>query len=85
MNAGGVHRPCMRCRRPDRRVALQAGSVVVAEYLLQNGAPLDACDLHGRTALHIAAILGNTDLVHLLMHHRASKCDPRLRRASLQR
>ena len=43
------------------------------EYLLQNGASIDAADLHGRAPLHYAAIFDRLDAAQRLLKHRATR------------
>lgn len=43
----------------------------MAEFLLSQGADVEARDLEGRTALHVSAWQGHTDMVELLLNHSA--------------
>lgn len=44
---------------------------MATEFLLLNGARIDAVDYDGATALHLATENGNTALAYLLLKHRA--------------
>lgn len=44
---------------------------MACEYLLLNGARIDAIDLNGYTALHLATEKGCTAQAYLLLKHRA--------------
>ena len=51
--------------------SILSGSVMACEYLLLNGARINAVDGHGNTALHLAANHRSTGQVCLLLKHRA--------------
>lgn len=58
--------------------AAEQGQVIVATFLLDNGAEVDPKDKNGQTPLHLAAGLGHTDMVELLLAHKAdvqAKCN----------
>lgn len=52
---------------------MQVSAVPVLEYLIQNGANIDAPDLHGRAALHYAAIFDRLEAAQRLLRHRATR------------
>ena len=52
---------------------VQVAAIPVLEYVLQNGANVDATDLHGRTSLHYAAIFDHLEAAQLLLKHRATR------------
>jgi len=62
-------------REENRRTAMHqsvlSGSVMATEFLILNNAKTVAVDENGNTALHLAAQLGNTGQVCLLLKHRA--------------
>jgi ankyrin repeat protein len=47
--------------------ASSANQLLVMQYLIDNGAELDAADKDGNTPLHVAASKGNAEAVHLLL------------------
>jgi Arf-GAP with coiled-coil, ANK repeat and PH domain-containing protein len=47
------------------------GSLMTSEFLILNGANLNACDNNGYTPLHLAIEMGNTSLAYLLLKHKA--------------
>uniref|UniRef100_A0A182Y7I5 Uncharacterized protein n=1 Tax=Anopheles stephensi TaxID=30069 RepID=A0A182Y7I5_ANOST len=51
--------------------AVLSGSVMSCEFLLLNGAPINATDRYGRTALHLAAEQGSAAQAYLLLKHKA--------------
>lgn len=51
--------------------AVLSGSVMACEFLLLNGARIDAVDLNGYSALHLATAKGSTAQAYLLLKHRA--------------
>jgi len=51
--------------------SIESGSVMALEFLIMNGAKTSSVDGNGDTALHLAAQLGNTGQVCLLLKHRA--------------
>ncbi|GLH03543.1 ArfGAP with SH3 domain, ANK repeat and PH domain-containing protein [Gryllus bimaculatus] len=53
--------------------AILSGSVMACEYLLLNGAKINAQDSLGKTPLHLATELGHTAQVCLLLKHRADQ------------
>lgn len=55
-------------------VACQCGFLAAVEYILESAADVNAQDVHGRTALHSAAVGGYTDCVELLLEYGS---DPR--------
>lgn len=57
---------------------LQGGIVRILEYLLQNGAGLEAPDPNGRTPLHYAVIFGRAQAVALLLRRGANRCAGRI-------
>ena len=54
-------------------MSVQVSAVPVLEYLIQNGANIDAPDLHGRAALHYAAIFDRLEAAQRLLRHRATR------------
>ena len=52
----------------------QVGVARLVEYLLQNGAVLEAPDPHGKTPLHYAVIFGRVGAVTLLLRRGANRC-----------
>jgi ankyrin repeat protein len=52
--------------------AAQAGQMVVAQFLLANGADVVARNRSGQTALHLAAANGHKAMVELLLSHKAN-------------
>ncbi|XP_017103492.1 arf-GAP with coiled-coil, ANK repeat and PH domain-containing protein 2 isoform X2 [Drosophila bipectinata] len=52
--------------------AVISGSVMACEYLLLNGAAIDAVDELGYTALHISTAKGHIAQVYLLLKHKAA-------------
>jgi len=53
-------------------IAAQAGQLTVAQFLLANGAEVDALDSENRSPLHRAALYGHKSLVELLLANKAS-------------
>lgn len=51
--------------------AVLSGSVMACEYVLLNGARIDAVDSNGYTALHLATEKGCTAQAYLLLKHKA--------------
>lgn len=47
------------------------GNAAGVKKLLDQGMPVDATDYDGRTALHLAASEGHTDIVKLLLEYNA--------------
>ena len=58
--------------QPPLHVAVQEGNFKIAEYLLAQGAAVDAVGYHGWHALHIAASLGKLDTVNLCLAYNAN-------------
>jgi len=58
-------------RRTAMHQSVLSGSVMATEFLILNSARTVAVDGQGNTALHLAAQLGNTGQVCLLLKHRA--------------
>jgi len=58
-------------RRTAMHQSVLSGSVMATEFLILNNAKTVAVDGEGNTALHLAAQLGNTGQVCLLLKHRA--------------
>jgi len=58
-------------RRTAMHQSVLSGSVMATEFLILNSAKTVAVDGEGNTALHLAAQLGNTGQVCLLLKHRA--------------
>ena len=56
---------------PLHKAAVQ-GQLIVAGFLLDNGADVGAKDRRGRTPLHDAAASGHKSMVELLLNHQAS-------------
>ncbi|KAG7488185.1 hypothetical protein MATL_G00031480 [Megalops atlanticus] len=54
-------------------MAVQGGSLVTCEFLLQNSANVNQQDIHGRGPLHHATILGHTGQVCLFLKRGASQ------------
>lgn len=52
--------------------AVLSGSVMACEYLLLNGAAIDAVDEMGYSALHISTAKGHIAQVYLLLKHKAA-------------
>lgn len=52
--------------------AVRRGDAGAIEALLRAGAPVDAKDRHGQTALMVAAHKGHTDAVRALLQHGAA-------------
>ena len=48
-------------------LAVATKQIVVARWLVANGALMDACDCYGNTALHIACRDGQLDVVEWLL------------------
>ncbi|XP_063228186.1 arf-GAP with coiled-coil, ANK repeat and PH domain-containing protein 2 isoform X2 [Bacillus rossius redtenbacheri] len=61
-----------RARSPIHQ-AIISGSVMSCEYLLLNGAKINAQDCEGKTPLHLATEMGHTAQVCLLLKHRADQ------------
>uniref|UniRef100_A0A2M4A976 Putative gtpase activating protein n=1 Tax=Anopheles triannulatus TaxID=58253 RepID=A0A2M4A976_9DIPT len=57
--------------RTALHAAILSGSVMACEYLLLNGAAINATDRHGRTALHMATDQGSAAQAYLLLKHKA--------------
>jgi ankyrin repeat protein len=57
--------------RTQLHSAASAGQLVVARFLLENGAEVDAHDNYGNTPLHNAAQNGHKAMVELLLSHKA--------------
>jgi ankyrin repeat protein len=57
-------------RTPLHRAA-EKGQLVVATFLLENGADVNAPDNNGQTPLHLAAANGHKAMVELLLDHKA--------------
>lgn len=55
-----------------KELATKNPALSCAKILVENGADVDARDSFGMTALHLAAICGNTDLVKYLVEKNAS-------------
>ena len=51
--------------------AVQCRSLQCVDQLLRAGAPSNPIDEAGQTPLHIAASLGDTNIVHVLLDHKA--------------
>lgn len=60
--------PKMHCR------IVQVGVVRLAEYLLQNGAVIEAPDPQGRTPLHYAVLFSRAGAISLLLRRGANRC-----------
>jgi len=58
-------------RRSAIHQSIESGSVMALEFLILNGAKTTSVDADGDTALHMAAMRGNTGQVCLLLKHRA--------------
>eukprot|EP00092_Neocalanus_flemingeri_P015121 GFUD01016338.1.p1 GENE.GFUD01016338.1~~GFUD01016338.1.p1 ORF type:complete len:839 (-),score=276.93 GFUD01016338.1:342-2858(-) len=58
-------------RRAAMHQSVLSGSVMATEFLILNSARTVAVDGEGNTALHLAAQLGNTGQICLLLKHRA--------------
>lgn len=56
-----------------KHFVISQGSVMACEYLLLNGAKINAQDIEGNTPLHLATELGHTAQVCLLLKHRADQ------------
>ena len=52
--------------------SMHSGSVMACEFLLLNGAKINALDSSGNTPLHLAASIGSTGQVCLLLKHKAN-------------
>lgn len=52
--------------------SILSGSVMACEFLLLNGAKINALDVNGNTPLHLAAVHGSTGQVCLLLKHHAN-------------
>lgn len=76
-----VNKPDRRSQTSKARTPLQEASrkgwMEGVKLLLDLGADVDACEEGDITALHIAARLGHTDVVHMLLKHRADPCGDR--------
>ncbi|KFB36776.1 AGAP000563-PA-like protein [Anopheles sinensis] len=57
--------------RTPLHAAVLSGSVMSCEFLLLNGASINATDRYGRTALHLAAEQGSAAQAYLLLKHKA--------------
>lgn len=53
--------------------SILSGSILACEFLLLNGAKINALDRDGNTPLHLAVSQGNTGQVCLLLKHRANR------------
>ena len=51
--------------------AILSGSLMTCEFLLLNGANINAIDRNGYTPLHLAIETGNTSLAYLLLKHKS--------------
>ncbi|XP_063057928.1 arf-GAP with coiled-coil, ANK repeat and PH domain-containing protein 2-like isoform X2 [Engraulis encrasicolus] len=60
-------------KRTPLIMAVQGGSLVTCEFLLQNGASVNQQDVHGRGPLHHATILGHTGQVCLFLKRGANQ------------
>ncbi|XP_041967765.1 arf-GAP with coiled-coil, ANK repeat and PH domain-containing protein 2-like isoform X5 [Alosa sapidissima] len=60
-------------KRTPLIMAVQGGSLVACEFLLQNGASVNQQDVHGRGPLHHATILGHTGQVCLFLKRGANQ------------
>ncbi|XP_030370232.1 arf-GAP with coiled-coil, ANK repeat and PH domain-containing protein 2 isoform X2 [Scaptodrosophila lebanonensis] len=58
-------------QRSSLHEAVLSGSVMACEYLLLNGASIDAVDEMGYSALHISTAKGHIAQVYLLLKHKA--------------
>ncbi|KAL2798069.1 ankyrin repeat-containing domain protein [Aspergillus keveii] len=67
----GINMRCTWSPRSYRKEKCSNPTVPMAEFLLINGANIHAIDFNGKTALHIAAYLGNHQLVASLLDHGA--------------
>lgn len=59
-------------QRSSLHQAVISGSVMACEYLLLNGAAIDAVDELGYSALHISTAKGHIAQVYLLLKHKAA-------------
>ncbi|XP_041769666.1 arf-GAP with coiled-coil, ANK repeat and PH domain-containing protein 2 [Anopheles merus] len=57
--------------RTPLHAAILSGSVMSCEFLLLNGAAINATDRYGRTPLHLAAEQGSAAQAYLLLKHKA--------------
>ncbi|XP_049292388.1 arf-GAP with coiled-coil, ANK repeat and PH domain-containing protein 2 [Anopheles funestus] len=57
--------------RTPLHAAILSGSVMSCEFLLLNGAAINAIDRYGRTPLHLAAEQGSAAQAYLLLKHKA--------------
>ncbi|XP_062411350.1 arf-GAP with coiled-coil, ANK repeat and PH domain-containing protein 2-like isoform X3 [Sardina pilchardus] len=60
-------------KRTPLIMAVQGGSLVACEFLLQNGASVNQQDVHGRGPLHHATIMGHTGQVCLFLKRGANQ------------
>jgi len=67
----GAHRDWRSHRSTVIHQSILSGSVMACEFLLLNGARIDAQDSDGNTPLHLAAGQGSTGQVCLLLKHKA--------------
>ncbi|XP_058063366.1 arf-GAP with coiled-coil, ANK repeat and PH domain-containing protein 2 [Anopheles bellator] len=57
--------------RTALHAAILSGSVMACEFLLLNGAAINAVDRYGRTSLHLATEQGSAAQAYLLLKHKA--------------
>lgn len=58
---------------PTLNGAVGEGHCTMVHWLLEHGAPINACDFEGKTPLAVAVAIGNEDIARVLRQHGGSE------------